>query len=168
MKVVVFHSAPAHFKKREGKGSQAMAWVTEWRMWWWWWWWYNSKVMNERHSFNGSPWVVTVFSVLLSADLAMSSLTCLQILQLCRYCTLFLIFSTIKSPTSNESSATPDTVLKGIAALEGFWNGYTVQAWGACWHHTIQPHTHYHKHTLTQNVKHTDSHIEAFLNSQTT
>lgn len=40
----------------EGEGSQAMAWVTacddgD-----------GAKVTNERHSFNGSPWVVAVFS----------------------------------------------------------------------------------------------------------
>lgn len=29
-------------------------------------------------------------------------------------------------------------------------------------------HTHTQTHTFAQNVKHTDSHVEAFLNSQTT
>lgn len=40
----------------------------------------------------------------------------------------FLISHTGRSQTSVQLPATPDTVLKGIAALKGFWNEYTVQA----------------------------------------
>lgn len=129
----------------------------------------KKKVTNERHSINGSPWVVAVFSNCLfwfACSFEINRL--INIVSFCfvnyvRCCYFISTNSTNKNLSYNIHCFKGNCCIGGV--LE--WIYCTVQAWGARWHLVIRSHYHTITHTH-KNVKHTVSHIEAFLNREST